>query len=100
MVVCDQGARHAPCAPPPALSARPMTRHNQPARAAAARTFLASPEARGGAHLDTQCHADRIPPDTRRVHRASCGTLPESRRQRPLPADPHRDTVHPMMQQQ
>lgn len=31
-----------------------MTRHNQPARAAAARTFLASLGARGSTHLDTQ----------------------------------------------
>lgn len=53
-VVCGEGSRHASCAPPPALSARHMTRHNQPARAAAARTFLASLGARGGAHLDTQ----------------------------------------------
>ena len=76
---------HAASAPPPALSTRHTARHKQPARAAAARTFRAIPGDRGGAHLDTQCHADRIPPDTRRVHRASCGALTASRRRSPLP---------------
>ena len=52
-VVCGEGPRHAPCAPHPTLSARHMTRHNRPARAAAARTFLAGPGARGSAHRDT-----------------------------------------------
>ena len=71
-----------------------MTRHNQPARAAAARTFLASLGARGSTPTWTPgFHVDRIPPDMRRVRRASCGIWAATRHSRllhgyaPLPTE-------------
>ena len=83
-----------PCPPATRLATTNPLERQPPVR------FGRSPGRAGAPTWTPGFPADRIPPDMRRVPRASGEICAASRRQRPLPTDPRRDTVHPMMQQQ